>query len=102
MTGEPMHTISKERVALNLIILFECTSHHQLLKSEVAIMLHFQLQYVWLLIHFYEQRIVVEVPLKSIQSLWKIWVTNVGKLSNANANCEKWNTKEDKGVYINP
>ena len=64
-------------------------------------MLHFQLQYIQPLIQHYKQSTVREVPLQSIQSLWKIWVTYIfGRLSDVipcAVNKEKWSTKK---VYL--
>ena len=49
-----------------------------LTKSEVAIMLHFQLCSARFT-QCYKQRTVGKVLLQSIQSPWKIWMIHIGK-----------------------
>ena len=80
MTGEPTHTISKERMAPALMFFSERVPQLSItLESEVAIMLRFQLCSAC----YAALRTVGEVPLQSIQSPWKTLTIPVYKCGKA-------------------
>ena len=62
MTGEPMHTASKERMAPELMFSSECAS--QISNTESAVAITFTFSYVQPVTHRYRRKTVEEVPLQ--------------------------------------
>ena len=81
MTGEPMHTASKERIAPELMISSEHVPQLSNTASKVQWPLRFAFSYVQHVTQCYKQKTGLESPLQSIQSPWKIQTIHVYKPS---------------------
>ena len=104
MTGEPTHTVSRERMAPELMFSSERASQLSITDSKAKWPLCIVFSHVQLIIQCYKQRTVLEVPL---QYPHKIRVISVYKHGNHTSRYhestpwtvskKKWDTKVDKG-----
>ena len=101
MTGEPMHTASKEMMATEVMFSTERAPQISIINSKVKWLLRFTFS---LSNSATNEEQVGEVPLQSIQSPQKIWTIPVGNhcatATHLTVSKKKWDTKEDKGKSI--
>ena len=102
MTGEPVHTVSKERMEPEVMFLTECATQISITDSKVKCPHYTLLSAMFSPLHSTtNDEQVGEVPLQSIQSPRKIQTILVGKPSCYHeltllADNEKWDVKEEK------